>query len=153
MLTELAADGMPFEGIHVIGGRPDDFAVFNDRGYVTELQRSSLFIARFEGCPAELVLPPGALVRESIYYRYGLFSKTLLSPEPRALARMAIKRDTPVIDGRVHVPLAGRPCGQRTCESADSQGRLRANVNRDHPTVSCESPVVTAPVPHGTQTP
>lgn len=172
VLTELAADGMPFEGIHIVGGRPDDFAVFNERGYVTEFQRSSLFIARFEGCPAELVLPPGSLERESVYYEYGLFSKTQLSPEPRTLARKLIPRDTPVVDGKVHVRIAGRPCGEiwvrvfwdadasstfttgdRTCENAHWQGRLRANVSRDRPTVSCESPAVTPPVPHGTPPP
>jgi len=172
VLTELAADGMPFEGIHVVGGRPSDFAVFNERGYVTEYERSSLFIARYEGCPTELVLSPGALARESVFYEYGLFSKTQLNPEPRTLARHVIKRDTPVVGEKVHVPLAGRPCGEiwvrvfwdadgsstftpgdRTCENAHWEGRLRANVNRDHPTVSCESPAVTAPVPHGTQNP
>lgn len=172
VLTELAADGMPFEGIHVVGGRPDDYAVFNARGFVTELQRSSLFIARFEGCPAELVLAQGSLDREAVHYEYGLFSRAQLSAEPRVLARRIVPRDTPVVDRQIHVPLAGRPCGEiwvrvywdadasstfsagdRTCENAHGQGRLRADVSRDRPTVTCESPVVTAPVPHGTQAP
>ena len=171
-LTELAADGMPFEGIHVVGGRPDDFAVFVERGYVTELERRALFIARYEGCKAELVLPPGSLDGEAVLYEYGLFSKTALSAEPRVLARKVIKRDSPVVEGAIHLPIAGRPCGEiwvrvfwdgdgsstftsgdRTCANAHWQGRLRANVSRDRLAVACESPVVTAPLPHGTQTP
>ncbi len=171
-LTELATDGMPFEGVHVVGGHPADFAIFKERGYVTELERSALFIARFEGCPAELVLPQDALEREAVRYEVGIFSMTQLDPEPRVLARRLIARDTPAIDGKVHVPLAGRPCGEiwvrvfwdtdgsstftpgdRTCENAHWQGRLRASVSRDRPAVTCESPAVTAPLPHGTQAP
>jgi hypothetical protein len=159
VFTELAADGMAFEGIHVLGGRPDDFALFNERGYVTQLQRGSLFIARFEGCPAEILLPAGALNREAVFYDYGLMSRTLLVPEPRSLGTIAVKRDTPAIDGAIHVPLARRPCGDiwvrvfwdadasssftpgdRTCENAPWQGRLRAKVSREHATVSCVSP-------------
>jgi len=156
VLTELAADGMPFEGIHVVGGRPSDFAVFNERGYVTEWQSNASFIARFEGCPAELVLDPGALGREAVHYEYGLFSEGGLNPEPRTLATGVVKRDTPVTDGKLHVPLRARPCGEiwirvywdvdgsasftpgdRTCQSAPLNGRLRANVRRDSATVSC----------------
>jgi hypothetical protein len=170
--TELAADGMPFEGIHVVGGRPDDFALFKARGYVPELERGSTFIARFEGCPTELVLEPGALDREPVYYEYGLFSRALLAPEPRTFASGVVKRDTPVVDGAIHVPLRGRPCGEiwvrvlwdvdgsstftpgdRTCVNGHWQGRVRANVSRDHATVSCVSPPVTAPMPHDTENP
>ena len=156
VLTELAADGMPFDGIHFLGGRPSDFAVFNERGYVTEFQGDSLFIARFEGCPAELLLPPEALGADPVSYEYGLFSRTNLAPEPRTFGIGLVRHDTPVVGGVVHVPLRGRPCGEiwvrvvwdadrsstftpgdRTCENADTQGRLRAHVSRDHPTVRC----------------
>ncbi len=168
-LTELAADGIPFEGIHVVGGRPDDFALFKERGYTTELEHGSLFIGRYEGCPSEVVLPAGSLDREAAYYEVGLFTPALLSPEPRTLARKVIRKDSPVESGSIHVPLAGRPCGEiwvrvfwdvggsstftpgdRTCENAHWKGRVRGIVSRDHPAVSCESPAVTAPVPHGT---
>ena len=164
VLTELAANGMPFEGIHVVGGRPDDFAVFKGRGYVTEFQHGSLFIARFEGCPAELLLPPDALDGEPVYYEYGLFSSSLITPAPRALAKRVIDRATPMSDGAIHIPLAGRPCGEiwlrvvwdgdgtstltagdRTCENAHWEGRLRANVSRDRPTVRCTPPQAHAP--------
>jgi hypothetical protein len=154
--TELAVDGMPFEGIHMVGGRPEDFALFNARGYATEFQHGSVFIARFEGCPAEVLLPPGALDREPVYYEYGLFSRAVLSPEPRSFGVRAVKRDTPVIDGAIHVPLGARPCGEiwvrvfwdvdgsmsftpgdRTCENGHWQGRVRANVSRRNASVSC----------------
>jgi hypothetical protein len=159
VMTELAADGMPFEGIHMIGGRLSDVALFKDRGYVTEFQSGSLFIARFDGCPAELLLQPGALDGEALYYEYGLFSQASLTLEPRALATEIVKRDTPVIDGAIHVPLKSRPCGEvwirvvwdadgsstftpgdRTCVNARWQGRLRANVSRDHTAMTCVSP-------------
>jgi hypothetical protein len=159
VLTELAADGMPFEGIHVVGGRPADFAIFNDRGYVTEWRTGSLFIGRFEGCPAELLLSPGALDREAVYFEYGLFSEAMLAPEPRAVGRGIIPRDTPAMGGAIHVPLRARPCGElwvrvvwdadasstftpgdRTCTNAQWEGRVRANVSRDRATVSCVSP-------------
>jgi hypothetical protein len=147
---------MPFEGIHMVGGRPEDFALFNARGYATEFQHGSVFIARFEGCPAEVLLPPGALDREPVYYEYGLFSRAVLSPEPRSFGVRAVKRDTPVIDGAIHVPLGARPCGEiwvrvfwdvdgsmsftpgdRTCENGHWQGRVRANVSRRNASVSC----------------
>ena len=156
VLTELAANGMPFEGIHVVGGRPEDFTVFSGRGYVKEFQHGSLFIARFEGCPTELLLPPGSLDGEPVYYEYGLFSPSLITAEPRALAKRIIDRATPVSDGAIHVPLPGRPCGEiwlrvvwdadgtstltagdRSCEGAQWEGRLLANVSRDRPTVRC----------------
>ena len=156
MLTELAADGMAFEGIHVVGGRPRDYSIFGERGYVTELRHDSLFIARFEGCDAELQLPVGALDREAVYYEYGLFSPSIITDEPRTLGRKVIERETPARDGAIRVPLAARPCGEiwirvvgdtdasstftagdRTCENAPWEGRLRATVSRERPTVSC----------------
>ena len=159
VMNELAADGMPFEGIHVIGGRPADFGMFHERGYVAEYERGSIFVGRFEGCPAELVLEPGALDREAVLYEYGLFSLTNLDPEPRTLARGVVKRDTPVIDGKLRIPLRARPCGEiwlrvvwdsdrsssftlgdRTCRNAAWEGRVRGTLTRDHATLSCLSP-------------
>ncbi|MDB5216364.1 MAG: hypothetical protein JWO86_4291 [Myxococcaceae bacterium] len=156
VLTQLAANGMPFEGIHVVGGRPEDFALFNARGYVTEFQQGSLFIGRFEGCPSELVLPAGALDREPVFFEYGLFSRYVVNADTRPYARVPIPRETPAVDGLIHVPLPGRPCGlvwvrvvwdadgsatftpgERTCEKAKWEGRLLATVTRDRLTVSC----------------
>jgi hypothetical protein len=148
--TELAADGMPFEGVQMVGGRPEDFDLFTRRGYTTEYQHGSLFIGRFEGCPAELVLPAGAVDHEPVYYEYGLFSRSQLNPEPRSFGLRIVKRDAPVVDGAIHVPLGARPCGEiwlrvfwdaddsksftpgdKTCANAHGQGRVRANVSRD----------------------
>jgi hypothetical protein len=170
VFTELAADGMPFEGIHVYGARPDDFALFNRRGYATEFARGPLFIGRFEGCPAELVLAPGSLDHEPAYYEYGLFSQALLAPEPRSLGVRMVRRDTPVIGGAIRVPLAGRPCGEiwarvfwdadgsstftpgdRLCENGDSQGRVRADVSRDRPSVTCIARAPKSPAPDGSE--
>jgi hypothetical protein len=156
VLAELAADGMPFEGIHVVGGRPEDAAVFNSRGYVTEFQRGAMLIARFEGCAAEVLLPAGSLDREPAYYEYGPFYPTGITPEPRTIAGQLIDRATPANGDAIHVPLAGRPCGEiwlrvvwdadgsstltpgdRTCSNARRGGRLVATVNREHPTVLC----------------
>lgn len=156
VLAELAADGMPFEGIHVVGGRPEDAAAFNSRGYVTEFQRGAMLIARFEGCAAEVILPAGALDREPVYYEYGPFYPTGITPEPRTIARQLVDRATPASGDAIHVPLEGRPCGpiwlrvvwdadgsstltpgDRTCSNARRGGRLVATVNRDHPAVRC----------------
>ena len=158
VLTQLAANGMPFEGIHVVGGRPEDFALFNTRGYVTEFQQGSLFIGRFEGCASELVLPAGALAREPVFFEYGLFSRYQQSgTEPRAYAKAPIPRGTPARDDGYHVPLPGRPCGslwvrvvwdadgsgtytpgERTCVTKTPwEGRLVATVNREHLAVKC----------------
>ena len=159
--TELAADGMAFEGIHLIGGRTEDFALFERRGYVTEYQRGSSFIGRFEGCPAELLLPVGTLDREPVYYEYGLFSRAILYPEPRSFGVRLVPKDTPVVDGAIHVPLGARPCGEiwvrafRDVDGSSSmtpgdsacangqqpwQSRVRASVSRDHAAVSCVLP-------------
>ena len=159
--TELAADGMPFEGIQMVGGRPEDFALFDARGYAREFQHGSLYIARFEGCPVELLLPAGALDREPVYYEYGLFSRASLEPEPRSFGVRLVPKDSPVIDGAIHVPLGARPCGEiwvrafwdvdgsssftpgdRACANGQQHwgGRVRANVNRDHRTVTCATP-------------
>jgi hypothetical protein len=156
VLTELVADGMPFEGVHVLGARPDDYALFNARGYATEFQRGPLFIGRFEGCAAEIVLDAQALGREPVRYEYGLFSETQLFPEPRAVGMGVVDPDTRAVDGKLHVPLERRPCGEiwarvfwdvdrsstftpgdRTCVNGLWQGRIRANVSREHATVSC----------------
>jgi hypothetical protein len=155
-LTELAADGMRYEGIHVVGGRPDDFTVFKDRGYRPEFENDSMLIARFEGCPSELILPPDALDKEPVYFEYGLFSRFLMSAEPHALFKMPIARDTPVIDGAIHVALPGRPCGaiwvrvvwdadgslsltpgDRSCAKAPWKGRRIGTVSRDHLAIQC----------------
>jgi hypothetical protein len=156
VMTELAAEGMPFEGIHLLGGRPTDFEIFKSRGYVTELQSASTFIARFEGCPAELLLPPGALDRELVYVEYGLFSKEFVTAEPRALARMVLPRDLPAVGGKLRVSLPGRPCGalwlrvvwdadasstltpgDRTCEQGTWEGRMVTTLTRERPAVQC----------------
>ncbi len=156
VLTELATDGMRYEGIHVVGGHRADFIVFNDRGYVPEFENDSMLIARFEGCPAELLLPPGALDREPVYFEYGLYTRFILNSDPHTLAKKAIERGTPVVNGAIHVPLPGRPCGavwvrvvwdadgsstltpgDRTCAKAPWEGRLVATVSRDHPTMEC----------------
>jgi hypothetical protein len=155
-LNELAADGMRYEGIHVVGGRPDDFTVFRERGYVPEFQNDSLLIAHFEGCPSELLLPPGALDGEPVYFEYGLFSRFLMTAEPHVLFKMPIARDAPVTDGAIHVPLPGRPCGavwvrvvwdadgsssltagDHTCGKASSGGRRVETVSREHPAIRC----------------
>jgi hypothetical protein len=157
VLTQLAANGMAFEGIHVVGGRHDEFRVLEERGYVPELEKGSLFIARFEGCASELVLPPGALDHEPVFYEYGLFSPVLINDEIRALGpSVAIPRDTPVRDGLVHVPLPARPCGpiwvrvvwdadrsstfspgDATCVNAQWEGRVVATVEPGHFAIAC----------------
>lgn len=156
VLTELAADGMRYEGIHVVGGRPADFVVFTERGYVPEFQNDSMLIARFEGCPSELLLPPGSLDREPVYFEVGLFSRYLVNSQPHTLAKKVIDRAMLATDGAIHVPLPGRPCGpvwvrvvwdadgsstltpgDRTCEKALWEGRLVATVSREQPTMRC----------------
>lgn len=156
LLIDLAADGMPFEGIHVVGGRPSDYRVLNERGYVTEYENSSIFIGRFVGCSSELVLPAEAVGREPVRYEYGLFSKAILTPEPRPIATGVVPPEMPATDGALHIPLRARPCGEiwirvywdvdgsgsytpgdRVCENAHWQGRLRTTVDHDHGSVSC----------------
>ena len=154
--TELAADAMAFEGVHIVGGRPEDFVLFNRRGYVTEYQRGTSFIGRFEGCSAELLLPAGSLDHEPVAYEYGLFSRAFLEKEPRSFGVRLVPKDAQVVDGVVHVPLGARPCGDiwvrafwdvdgsssftpgdRTCENGRWEGRIRANVTREQPAVRC----------------
>ncbi len=157
--TELAADAMAFEGVQIVGGRPEDFALFNRRGYVTEYLRGSSFIGRFEGCPAELLLPAGAFDGNPVFFEYGLFSRAFLEKEPRSFSVLPVPPDAPVVDGVTHVPLAARPCGEiwvrvfgdvdgsssftpgdRTCANGRWEGRIRANVTREHATVRCLLP-------------
>lgn len=156
VLTQLAADGMPFEGIHVVGGRAADFALFERRGYVPEFQHGSLFIARFEGCPAAVLLSTGALGDGPVLVEYGLFSRALLDPEPRSIATQRVDPASPSLEGAIRVPLNGRPCGEiwvrpfgdvdgsgdftrgdRTCANADAQGRILVKVSREQPFVRC----------------
>ncbi|HEX2870299.1 MAG TPA: hypothetical protein VHP33_03570 [Polyangiaceae bacterium] len=161
VLTGLAADGMPFTGIHLVGGRPDDAAVFVERGYVTEFARGSILVARFEGCAAELLLPPSALNQGvNVYYEYGLLTAKGVTPEPRALAKRLIPRATPAGSDALHVPLTERPCGQlwlrvvwdsdgsftyspgdRICANSNREGRLLATVTAQQSTVRCAPPL------------
>lgn len=157
VVTQLAANGMAFEGIHVIGGDRDVFRAFNERGYATELENDSLFIGRFEGCPSELVLPADALDGDPVFYDYGLFSRLVINDEIRALgATTQIPPNSPVRDGLVHVALPARPCGpvwvrvfwdadrsstftpgDRTCENAQWEGRLVGTIAPEQLSVRC----------------
>ena len=157
VLTGLAADGMPFAGIHLVGGRPDDAAVFAERGYVTDFSRGSSLIAHFEGCAAELQLPPNALNQGvNVYYEYGLLTSKGITPELRTLAKKLLPRATPAGNDALHIPLTERPCGQlwlrvvwdsdgsftyspgdRTCANSNREGRLFATVTPEQGTVRC----------------
>jgi hypothetical protein len=131
LLTELAADGMPFEGIHVVGARPNDIALFRARGYVTELEHGSLLVARFEGCQAELDVPPGA-----VSFSYGLFSPLIVRDTPRVLANVPLDRAA----AGTHVPIPGRPCGPiwiRVALEGDRSCEVVATPSRARPVVSC----------------
>jgi hypothetical protein len=166
IVTELAANGMPFEGVHVVGGRPDDFEVFRERGYVTEVEHGSLFIARFLGCPSEILLPPGSLDHEAVFYEYGLFSPVGITPELRTLRMKVVDPKTPVVNGAIRVPLDGRPCGElwvrvvwdtdgsstftpgdRVCATAARDGRLLVNLTKERPTARCALPTPAAIAP------
>jgi hypothetical protein len=166
IVTELAANGMPFEGVHVVGGRPDDFEVFRERGYEAEVEHGSLFIARFVGCPSEILLPPGSLDHEAVFYEYGLFSPVGITPEPRTIRMKVVDPKTPVVNGAIRVPLEGRPCGElwvrvvwdtdgsstftpgdHVCAAAARDGRLLVNLTKERPTARCAAPPPAALAP------
>jgi hypothetical protein len=142
ILARLAAFGVVYEDVIVVGGRPADLDAFVDRGYEPSWRSGSLLVAQFRGCPIAVDVPRAA-IDGPLTVDYGLvpvpdarWSRTF---EPAELAGEGA-------NARVRVPQSA--CGAvwvrvrftgagRACANADADGRILAAV-RSSGVLTCE---------------
>jgi hypothetical protein len=140
--NELASFGMPYEGVLVVGARPDDVALWQERGYVADWTRGAAFFGHFEPCSIDFVAPVGATDRPTFAVGVGRFEWTPGEPvEP-----------TSTEDGLTHFALKRTPCGEvwiraewpatasgasRGCSNALGDGKIHSVIHRRSNRVAC----------------
>jgi hypothetical protein len=146
ILNELASLGIFYEGVVLLGARPDDVALFARRGYVTDWHAGATTVGHFEPCRIDVAvagpIPPGGASFSVTVSPYQLVSD--VHPTPRVDA-----------EGVSHFDLGPSPCGEvviRTrgaddpagreglaCKNADAHGDLTASVTRTAGRVDCDA--------------
>jgi hypothetical protein len=137
--------GTYYEGIVLMGARPDDLALWRSRGYVTDWEHGSALMAHFEPCQLDFTMPAAAAVPPPTFdVRIG---------ERDFIANERLPSRTSE-DGLAHFSLARAPCGEVTvrasweeqvagakratfCSNADKNGRIRATLTRASHEVVC----------------
>jgi hypothetical protein len=146
ILDELASLGVFYEGVVLFAVRPDDIALWDKRGYVTDWQSGGTFVGHFKACRIDVAVatpPAGATPSFNVTVgNYQLISDA--RPSPRVSA-----------DGITHFDLAPAPCGDVAvtsrwtassdapplfCRNADPSGALHATVTRSSTEVTCDAP-------------
>ena len=155
---DLATYGMPYQGVVVTGARPDDVALWRDRGYVADWARGATFLGHFEPCGIELTTPTDPMGHEPTFDIGWGRSFPIEGVHFKSAAGT---------DGLTHFDLSPAPCGEvfvrarwapaapgspaRTCGNADRDGTIVAHVTRGSRRVACEA-IVTS-VAAGTNRP
>jgi hypothetical protein len=147
----LATFGMFYEGVVLTGARPDDFAVWQRRGFVSDWQRGSVMLAHFEPCPIDVTVPGGA---STPLLDVGVGATNIL--------RDSKPSEVTADDYRAHLRVAQGPCGVvwvrphwdttmadgtkhvTLCANADATGELAVTVTHEGGHVDC---VAAAPSP------
>jgi hypothetical protein len=138
--NRLATMGMPYEGVVVTGARPDDVALWEQRGFVADWHPlgSSTFIAHFEPCELELEVAAAPLPQA---VDLGVGSDVIRRNVP-------VQPDVPGAAGQARLQIRGAPCGRawvlphwsspgRACANAAASGKLYATVTRAENRIDC----------------
>ena len=135
----VGAHGTGYQDV-ILWGRPEDADRLLRLGFHADWRRGGLLIARFEGCPLELRFPPGSGLKGHHVVEIGWL------PAWHVTHRYAIGGARREPDGWTSLPVRETPCGgvwmrfqdgQRACEGADAQGRLRIDSTEATPVVEC----------------
>jgi hypothetical protein len=141
----LATYGMFYEGVLVMGARPDDHALFQARGFVDEWTQGSVFIGHFVPCLLDVIIP---LSGDAPLLDLGVGPQTILGDQmlPSTLEG----------DGTRHVRFQHSPCGEvwvrphwdkkkadgtvarSFCKNAGRAGDIAATLTRSFAKVTCE---------------
>ncbi|MBI4699753.1 MAG: hypothetical protein HY744_01075 [Deltaproteobacteria bacterium] len=135
----LASYGARYDDV-VFWGSPADADRLVARGYVADFRRGGLLVARFQGCPAKLVVRGAAPARGPLVAEYGWYPVL----EPFWSGPVDVRPDQPT---QIELPHA--PCGDvwvrvapssgaGSCLDADSDGLLHARVGRATGIIVCE---------------
>ncbi len=135
----VGAHGTAYQDV-ILGGRPEDADQLLRLGFAADWRRGGLLIARFEGCPLELRFPPGSGLQGNTVVEIGWL------PAWHVTHRYAIGGARHEPDGWTSLPIHETPCGgvwlrfqdgERACEGADAEGRLRIASTQATPVVEC----------------
>jgi len=142
---ELAVDGTYYEGIVLMGARPDDLALWRRRGYVTDWEHGSALMAHFEPCGIDFTVPAAAANPPPLFdVKVGDHQFLVNKSFPSRIDE----------DGLAHFDLARSPCGDvtvrahwdregdsktepRVCSNAGEGGGLSAVISRASHRVAC----------------
>jgi hypothetical protein len=97
---ELANAAMFYEGVLLVGARPDDVAQWKGRGFRPDWERARVFIGHFEPCAVEVELDRGRLAP---LLDVGVQTQPVLHDLARAAAEGP--------DGRIVQRIDWAPCG------------------------------------------
>jgi hypothetical protein len=142
--TYLAGIGTHYQDV-ILWGRPEDAERLERLGFVAEVHRGGLLIARFRGCPLTVTFPHDALPPTDARIELGWL------PAWHVTHRYRIDRRFQDASGDLALPLENPPCGgawlrlasdsapagSLRCEGADAEGRLLIPSTVATPVVEC----------------
>jgi hypothetical protein len=141
---DLASYGMVYEGVVLVGARPDDVALWKSRGFVSDWERGATFLGHFVPCGIDFTVPATlAAVPPTFDVGWGRLM-------PIEGAQVAGRVGS---DGLAHFNLSQAPCGEvrvrarwgpiapgepaRLCSNADPDGTITTRVKRSSHRVAC----------------
>ena len=147
---EMTVFGTYYEGIVLLGARPDDVALWEKRGYVADWAHGSALVGHFEPCGVDFATPASAADPAPVFDVK--IDRNYFFASRRFPARIGA-------DGLAHFELGGVPCGDVTvvarwgagqesdpkrwstfCANADDRGGVSASVSRAARAVVCTGP-------------
>ena len=139
---ELASFGVFYDAVVVLGARPDDLALWRERGYVADWAEGTALVAHFEPCSVDFTVPRSAVSPTPTFDLHvgdiGLWSGVHV---PFVVGD----------DGLAHFKLAPAPCGdvavrahwdatpgEQFCENANAAGDILQKITRSTSVLACE---------------
>ncbi|MGO8996870.1 MAG: hypothetical protein ACLQVI_26450 [Polyangiaceae bacterium] len=150
---ELTVYGMTYEGIVVLGARPDDIALWHRRGFVTDWAQGTAFVAHFEPCSIDFTVPAAAADPPPLFdlrgANYDLFvnERRTARSDADGLVHFEIPGSLcGDVTLRAHWNLDGAPLGSRphrgVCANADASGGFTVTISRASHVVACAGVVI-----------
>jgi hypothetical protein len=143
---ELATMGVYYEGVVLLGARPDDIAFWSKRGYAVDAERGSAVVAHFQPCTISVSLP------EPPPPAFATFDVIVGAVQVVSGAHPPMTTDA---TGLVRYDIAPAPCGDVVvkgrwdladapraatliCRNGDDEGALHVAVSHDSGAVRCD---------------
>jgi hypothetical protein len=138
VVDDLAGFGIFYEGVIVLGARPEDLELFRDRGYVADWQRGETFLGHFEPCSLDVTMSVASAQTGPV------FDVILGKLAPLSDVRAPFAQGD---DGLGHFVFPRTPCGALVvrvkgpvgarCSHADAHGEIHARITRESHVVAC----------------